>query len=208
MSSNSRLSLNQIISTDHGQNCSAYASFMYLMSYGIQSSDEQIPYDSALGYSSTFYYVNSDWLWFFLVVSVIFLWSGSNLWSGIWNCQRRRLVPWLLVTGVTILFFIMSSFWLLICNKSWYKLLCLVPAALALLFLFWWLLINDLLEEIHEEKKAEVNSSNVHAGITEGFAVTTTAVAAAVAATGNKSEDKKSMEVQTVTNNKRDLSMV
>ena len=32
----------------------------------------------------------------------------------------------------------------------------LIPAFFALLFLYWWLLINDLLEEINEDKKADL----------------------------------------------------
>lgn len=45
---------------------------------------------------------------------------------------------------------------------------------MGLLFLYWWLLINDLLEEIHEDKKAEA------AVIADGLVLTTSAAAALI----------------------------
>ena len=48
----------------------------------------------------------------------------------------------------------------------------LIPAFLAAVFLYWWLLINDLLEEIHEDKKAEA------ALIADGLVLSTNAAAA------------------------------
>ena len=38
----------------------------------------------------------------------------------------------------------------------------LVPTCMAVLLLYWWILINTLLEDIHEDKKAEarINGSS------------------------------------------------
>ncbi|TRY78877.1 hypothetical protein TCAL_04259 [Tigriopus californicus] len=152
-------------------NCSAYATFIYLLGHGLQGSSR---FDSNLGPVSTYFFVNSQMLWCGFVVSIVFLWSSISLWSGIWHFRRRSLVPWLLVSGITILFLIMSTVWFLICNRGWFKLLSLVPAGLGLLFLYWWLLINDLLEEIHEDKKAEA------AVIADGLVLTTSAAAALI----------------------------
>eukprot|EP00095_Tigriopus_kingsejongensis_P007283 maker-scaffold144_size312663-snap-gene-2.37 protein:Tk07283 transcript:maker-scaffold144_size312663-snap-gene-2.37-mRNA-1 annotation:"conserved hypothetical protein" len=153
-------------------NCSAYSTFIYLLSYSLPGSPSKVGFEAHMDPVSTYFFVNTQMLWCSLVVSIVFFWSSISLWNGVWHYRRRRLVPWLLVSGVTILFLIMSTVWFLICNRGWFKLLSLVPAGLGALFLYWWLLINDLLEEIHEDKKAEA------AMIADGLILTTSAAAA------------------------------
>lgn len=82
-------------------------------------------------------------------------------------------MPWLLVSGVSILCLICASVWTVICKQGWDKTLTLVPIILAIIFLYWWMLINELLEEIHNEKKADFSAvSEFDAGISMGFTTT------------------------------------
>ena len=84
-----------------------------------------------------------------------------------------------MVTGVAILFLIMASVWVVISSRGWEKLYTLIPTSLALIFLYWWLLINELLEEIHEDKKADfAAASDFEAGFSIGLTTTGAAAAA------------------------------
>ena len=56
-------------------------------------------------------------LWVGLLALIVFVWSSANMGVGIWSEQRRRLVPWLLVAGVSILLTIMMTSWLLLLNR-------------------------------------------------------------------------------------------
>ncbi len=100
-------------------------------------------------------FLNETFLWCCLALSIVFLWSGVCLFKGLWLLQRRKLLPFLLVSGFAVLFFIMATVWFFICYSGWKKVYALIPAGLVLLYLYWWLIVNRLLEEIHEEKKVE-----------------------------------------------------
>ena len=85
---------------------------------------------------------------------------------GLWFLQRRKLLPFLMVSGITILFFITATVWLGICLQGLSKFKALIPSGLGLLLLYWWMLINRLLEDIHEGKIAEI-ASVANFGVTE-----------------------------------------
>ncbi|XP_071749537.1 uncharacterized protein [Lepeophtheirus salmonis] len=103
-------------------------------------------------------FINPYLLWTIVVVSLAFLWSSWLLLDGVWNYRRRKLVPWLLIIGVGILFLIMSAVWILISSKGYNKLYTLIPSGLAILLLYWWCVINILLEEIHNNKKMDAKA--------------------------------------------------
>lgn len=152
-------------SAGNNNNCSAYATFIYLLGISLQGS-EPISYDGALSTpTSEYFFVSRGLLCGCLAVSAVFAWASSSLFLGIYHDRRRKLVPWLLVSGVTVLFMVTSAFWFAICNVGAAKAVGLAPAALAVLFLYWWLIINDLLEEIHEDKKAVADAEAADAAM-------------------------------------------
>ncbi len=69
---------------------------------------------------SDYYFLKPAFLWCCLGVSAVFLLAAVNLGVGIWTGKRRRLLPWLLVTGVTILFMITATVWLMLRNRYGY----------------------------------------------------------------------------------------
>ena len=155
-------------------NCSAVVTAAYILGFGMQRSSTFNDIELEIP-ATEYFFLSESFLWFTLCLSVLFFWSGVCLFKGLWFLQRRKLLPFLLVSGVTVLFFIMASVWYFVCFEGWNKLRSLVPCFFALLFLYWWMLINRLLEEIHEDKKFEASNHSIFAAVSESNLAATAA---------------------------------
>ena len=173
-------------------NCSSMATFFYLLAFGSQGAGDPRQLDAVVG--SETHQQRRGLLWTGAGASATYLWCSACLWAGIWRVERRRLLPWLLITGVTLLLLVTAAVWLGITGgRGWSvgeaelapvaataagRAAALAPALGALLLLYWWLLVNDLLEELHQDKKTEAEFV-----VSEKIAMTTAAAAAMAAAT-------------------------
>lgn len=169
-----------------GTQCSGIATFFYLLFFSSQGAGDPNQLDANLvGLDMTKWHAQLSpiILWVGVAISAFFLSSSVLLWRGIRRERRRHLLPWLLLTGVTLLMLITAAVWLVITGKAGSHLggraAAAGPAAAALLLLYWWLLVNDLLEELHRDKKAKAEFV-----VSEKIAMTTAAAAAMAAAAG------------------------